>query len=170
MSYHKKKSFSSGFFCQYGLHLMFLAGFFCQGGSLQGLCHWKLHHHLFITTIKTLLLSHLLLCIPPLLLSHIWPWLGCATNSRITFWVINFLHSLSLLHILPHTVGPCAAHPKCLCLLTRAKIKNRLEIWYCSFFVYTILNFPHFCSAESGPLKVREIQNSVSKKCTILEF
>ena len=27
MSYHKKKSFSSGFFCQYGLHLMFLAVF-----------------------------------------------------------------------------------------------------------------------------------------------
>ena len=48
--------------------------------------------------------------------------------------------------------------------------KNRLEIWYCSFFVYTILNFQRFFSTESGPSKVREIQNSVNKKCTISEF
>ena len=51
---------------------------------------------------------------------------------------------------------------------TRAK--NRLEIWNCSFFVYTILNFPRFFSAESSPSKVQEIQNSVNKKCTISEF
>ena len=38
------------------------------------------------------------------------------------------------------------------------------------FFVYTILNFPRFFSAESGPSKVREIQNSENKKCTISEF
>ena len=28
------------------------------------------------------------------------------------------------------------------------RAKNRLEIWYCSFFVYAILNFPRFFSAE----------------------
>ena len=38
------------------------------------------------------------------------------------------------------------------------------------FFVYTILNFPRFFSAESGPSKVREIQNSVNKKCRISEL
>ena len=47
---------------------------------------------------------------------------------------------------------------------------NRLEIWYCSVFVYTTLDFPRFFSAESGPSKVREIQNSENKKCTISEF
>ena len=41
---------------------------------------------------------------------------------------------------------------------------------YVHFFVYTILNFPRFFSAKSGPSKVREIQNSVNKKCTISEF
>ena len=49
-------------------------------------------------------------------------------------------------------------------------LKLELEIWYCLFFVYTILNFPRFFSAESGPSKVREIQNSDNKKCTISEF
>ena len=44
---------------------------------------------------------------------------------------------------------------------------SRWEIWYCSFFVYTFLNFPRFFSTESGPSKVRKIQNSVNKKCTI---
>ena len=43
----------------------------------------------------------------------------------------------------------------------RAKII--LEFWYCTFFVYTILNFPRFFSAESGPSKVWETQNSVNK-------
>ena len=50
------------------------------------------------------------------------------------------------------------------------RAKNRLEKWYCSFFVFTILNFPRLFSAESGPSKVRELQNSVNKKCTISEF
>ena len=35
MSYHKKKSFSSGFFCQYGLHLMFLAVFFVKVAAFK---------------------------------------------------------------------------------------------------------------------------------------
>ena len=52
-------------------------------------------------------------------------------------------------------------HQKCPIEISRAK--NRLEIWYCTFLVYTILNFPRFFSAESGPSKRREIQNSVNK-------
>ena len=52
----------------------------------------------------------------------------------------------------------------------RFRAKNRLEICYCSFFAYTILNLPRFFSAESGPSKVREIQNSVNKKCALSEF
>ena len=32
------------------------------------------------------------------------------------------------------------------------------------------MNFPRYFSAESGPSKVREIQNSVNKTCTISEF
>ena len=43
-------------------------------------------------------------------------------------------------------------------------LKLELEIWYCLFFVYTILNFTRFFSAESGPSKVRDIQNSENKK------
>ena len=44
------------------------------------------------------------------------------------------------------------------------------QLGYCTFFVFTILNFPRFFSVESGPSKVREIQNSVNKKCTISDF
>ena len=38
-------------------------------------------------------------------------------------------------------------------------------------FTLTVMsNFPRFFSAESGPSKAREIQNSANKKCTISEF
>ena len=59
---------------------------------------------------------------------------------------------------------------KCDILSDFQTLCNRLEIWYCSFFVYTILNFPRFFSTESGPSNVREIQNSENKKYTISEF
>ena len=56
------------------------------------------------------------------------------------------------------------------CKATFSDAGFRLEIIYCTFFVYTILNFPRFFPAKSGPSKVREIQNSKNKKCTISEF
>ena len=45
--------------------------------------------------------------------------------------------------------------------LVRAKI--RLEFWYWTFFVYTILNFPHFWRTTLSREKEREIQSSVNK-------
>ena len=50
----------------------------------------------------------------------------------------------------------------------RAKI--RLEFWYCTFFVFTILNFPHIWEATLSREKAREIQNNVNKKWTISDF
>ena len=49
-------------------------------------------------------------------------------------------------------------------------LRLELEIWFILFFVYTILNFTRFFSAESGLSNEREIQNSENKKCTISEF
>ena len=36
---------------------------------------------------------------------------------------------------------------------------DEVEFWHCTFFVFTILNFPHFWRAT-----LWEIQNSVNKK------
>ena len=48
--------------------------------------------------------------------------------------------------------------------------KTRLEFWYCTFFAYTILNFPHFWWATLSREIAREIQNSVNKKWTMLDL
>ena len=55
---------------------------------------------------------------------------------------------------------------KCKVWPERIKIraKIRLEFWYCSFFVYTILNFPRFFSTEvarqmCGKFKIVQTKN-----------
>ena len=48
------------------------------------------------------------------------------------------------------------------------KAKIRIQFWYCTFFVYTILNFPHFWRATLSREKAREIQKNEKYQISIL--
>ena len=77
---------------------------------------------------------------------------GC---SLWEFWKLNFPAFLVLSH---KPLGKSAGKFK-FSEFFRANI--RLEFWYCTFSVNTILKLPHF---------LREIQNSVNKKWTLSDF
>ena len=77
---------------------------------------------------------------------------GC---SLWEFWKLNFPAFLVLSH---NPLGKSAGKFK-FSEFFRANI--RLEFWYCTFSVNTILKLPHF---------LREIQNSVNKKWTLSDF
>ena len=88
------------------------------------------------------------------------------SNLKITpkylFWIFSILAFSANFCPIKIDLSGYTFTPKIL----HFRAKNGLEIWYCSFFVYTILNFPRFFY-WTGLSKVREIQNSENKKCTI---
>ena len=102
----------------------------------------------------------------------------CQKKKEILDWIVE-PQTWTLqraLHIHKRTHSVCVKKitqinqkiQECNSILSRAKI--RLEFWYCTFFVYTILNFPLFWRATLSREKAWEIQNSVIKNSTISDF
>ena len=66
--------------------------------------------------------------------------------------------------------------PQCLKIISKMsdwrkiRAKIRLEFRYCTFFVYTILNFPHFWRTTLSWEKAQESQNSVNEKMDNIRF